>query len=73
MKQRMGRQTINGTEYVFEYTTYWNKEKKRTDKKRTYIGKVVDGAFKPNLVYQLRKELEEERAKHGQGGTNEGD
>lgn len=54
-------QMINGTEYVYEYISVWNKEKKRSEQKREYIGKMVDGKFVPNKVYCLKMELAQER------------
>jgi transposase len=51
-------QIINGVEYVYEDTCYWDAKKKRGDHKRNYIGKMVEGAFVPNKRYLLRLELE---------------
>jgi transposase len=39
----------NGTEYVYEDTSYWDKEKKQNRHRRNYIGKIgPDGEFIPN-------------------------
>ena len=54
-----GTQVINGTEYVYEYDSTWDKEKKYGTHKRNYIGKMVDGVFVPNKKYEMQKELEE--------------
>lgn len=56
-----GTQVINGTEYVYEYNSIWNKEKKYGTHKRNYIGKIVDGEFIPNKKYQLQMQLEESK------------
>ena len=56
-----GTQIIGGTEYVYEYDSSWNKEKKYATHKRNYIGKIVDGVFVPNKKYLLQMELEESR------------
>ena len=58
-----GTQRINGTEYVYEYISVWNKEKKRSEQKREYIGKIVNGEFLPNKVYRLKQELAKEKAR----------
>ena len=52
-------QTVNGTEYVYDYVSKWDKEKKYSTSKREYIGKMVDGVFVPNKQYRLRMALEE--------------
>ena len=36
-------QIINGREYAYIDTPFWNSTKKRGDHKRDYIGKVVNG------------------------------
>ena len=54
-----GTQVIRGTEYVYEYDTTWNKDKKYANHKRTYIGKMVDGVFVPNKNYTLQTALNE--------------
>lgn len=50
-----GKQLINGTEYVYEYVSVWNAAKKRSEQKRSYIGKNVDGIFVPNKRYTLQQ------------------
>ena len=52
-------QIINGVEYVYEYDSTWNSEKKYGDHKRNYIGKIVDGVFVPNKKHLLELALEE--------------
>jgi hypothetical protein len=54
-----GTQVINGTEYVYEYDSTWNAEKKYGTHKRNYIGKMVNGVFVPNKKYKLQMELEQ--------------
>jgi len=54
-------QIINGREYVYEYKSVWNKEKQRSEQKREYIGRIIDGRFAPNKKYSLREELAQER------------
>lgn len=56
-----GTQVINGTEYVYEYDSTWDKGKKYGTHKRNYIGKIVDGEFVPNKKYRLQMELEESK------------
>ena len=51
----VGRQIIGGREYVYEYKSVWNKEKKRSEQKRDYIGRIIDGEFVPNKKYLLRE------------------
>lgn len=53
-----GTQFINGTEYVYDYISVWDPQKQRSEQKRTYIGKMVDGEFVPNKQYRLKQELE---------------
>jgi transposase len=53
-----GTQNINGTEYVYEYISIWNSAKKRSEQKRNYIGKNVEGVFVPNKKYTLQQQLE---------------
>lgn len=53
-----GSQVIRGVEYVYEYDSTWNSDKKYGTHKRNYIGKMVDGIFVPNKKYKLQKELE---------------
>jgi Transposase len=54
-------QIINGREYAYEYKSVWNKEKQRSEQKREYIGRIIDGEFVPNKNYQLREKLSKER------------
>ena len=49
-------QTIQGRQYVFIDTPYWNAEKHRGEHKRRYIGKIVEGQFVPNGKYLLSLE-----------------
>jgi transposase len=63
-----GRQVIDGREYVYEYKSVWNKEKRRSEQKREYIGRVIDGEFVPNKRYLLREELEKNNAAVGRRG-----
>lgn len=59
-----GKQTIQGRTYVYEYKNYWNSDKKRSEQKREYIGRIIGGEFVPNRVYKLRMELEAEKEKN---------
>jgi transposase len=54
-----GRQFINGREYVYDYKSVWNKEKQRSEQKREYIGRIIDGEFVPSKRYELQQELSE--------------
>lgn len=49
-----GEQPIKGTIYIYEATATWNPKKKRSEQKRTYIGKKdpVTGALIPNERYK---------------------
>ena len=58
-----GTQKINGVEYVYEYDSTWNTDKRYGTHKRNYIGKMVDGIFIPNKKYKLEQELEAEKKK----------
>lgn len=58
-----GIQKINGVEYVYEYDSTWNSDKKYGTHKRNYIGKMVDGVFVPNKKFMLQQELEAEKKK----------
>jgi transposase len=58
-----GTQVINGTEYVYEYDSTWDSDKKSAKHKRNYIGKNVDGVFIPNKKYELQVALEAEQNK----------
>ena len=40
-------QIINGREYAYEYKSVWNKEKQRSEQKRDYLGRIIDGEFVP--------------------------
>ena len=55
-------QIINGREYAYEYKSVWNKEKQRSEQKREYIGRIINGEFVPNKAYILREELSKEKA-----------
>jgi len=61
-------QMINGREYVYEYVSVWNKQKQRSEQKRDYIGRMVDGEFVPNKKHLLREELAQEKASAGKRG-----
>ena len=50
-------QVINGREYVYEYKSIWNREKQRSEPKREYLGRMINGEFVPNKKYLLREEL----------------
>ena len=52
-------QVIGDTEYVYEYDSTWNADKKYGTHKRNYIGKMVDGVFVPNKKHKLEIELEQ--------------
>ena len=54
-------QMIHGREYVYEYKSVWNKEKQRSEPKREYLGRMIDGEFVPSKNYLLREELEKEK------------
>jgi len=54
-------QIIGGREYVYEYKSVWNKEKQRSEPKRKYLGRMIEGEFVPNKKYLLRQELEKEK------------
>ena len=58
-----GVQKINGVEYVYEYDSTWNVDKKYGTHQRNYTGKMVDGVFMPNKKYSLQQELEVEKKK----------
>jgi hypothetical protein len=57
IKMPQGKQTINGTEYVYEYVSVWNASKKRSEQKRNYIGKNIEGVFVPNKKYKLQQQF----------------
>lgn len=48
---------IKDTEYVAIHKYWWDKEKKRGQQKRRYIGKLVDGKFVPNAAYAAELKL----------------
>ena len=60
-------QVINGREYVYEYVSVWNKEKRRSEQKREYLGRMIDGEFVPNKRHLLREELTQEREQRKRG------
>jgi transposase len=62
-----GRQIIDGREYSYEYVSVWNKEKQRSEQKREYIGRIIDGKFVPNKRYMLRQELAKEQSEKRRG------
>jgi transposase len=62
-----GRQVINGREYVYDYKSVWNKQKQRSEQKREYIGRIIDGEFVPSKRYKLEQELSEERGEKKPG------
>ncbi|MDR1380821.1 MAG: IS1634 family transposase [Tannerella sp.] len=66
-----GRQIIHGREYVYKYISIWNKEKRRSEQKREYTGRMINGEFVPNKQYRLQQELlrEQSERKHGQKPT----
>lgn len=59
----VGRQIIDGREYVYEYKNVWNKDKKRSEQKREYIGRIIDGEFVPNKKYLLRQAGNQQKEK----------
>jgi len=61
-------QIINGREYAYEYISVWNREKQRSEQKREYIGRIIDGVLVPNKKQALKKELEQEKALSGKRG-----
>ena len=56
-----GTQYIGGREYVYEYKSIWNKEKQRSEQKREYIGRMIDGELVLNKKQQLKEEFEREK------------
>ena len=50
-------QIIGGREYAYEYKSVWNKEKQRSEQKREYLGRMIDGVFVPNKKQVLKDEL----------------
>ena len=61
-------QMINGREYVYEYISVWNKKKQRSEQKREYLGRMIDGMFVPNKKQVLREELTRELEETGKRG-----
>ena len=61
----IGKQIIGGREYVYEYRSVWNKEKKRSEQKREYIGRVIDGEIVPSKGQRLKQELKKKGADKG--------
>ena len=62
-----GSQFIDGREYVYDYVSVWNKEKQRSEQKREYIGRIINGEFVPNKKQLLRQELAREQAEKRHG------
>ena len=54
-------QIIQGREYAYEYKSVWNKEKQRSEQKREYLGRIIDGVLVPNKKQALKEELARER------------
>ena len=54
-----GTQVIKGVEYVYEYDSTWNPDKKYGTHTRNYIGKNINGKFIPNKQFRLQLELQE--------------
>ena len=54
-------QTIDGREYAYEYKSVWNKEKQRSEQKREYLGRIIDGKLVPNKRQALKEELAKEK------------
>ena len=61
-------QVINGREYAYEYKSVWNKEKQRSEQKRDYLGRIIDGKFVPNKKQLLREELAQKKGTPGKRG-----
>jgi transposase len=57
-----GTQTINGKVYQYKYKSRWNKEKKRSEQDRFYMGVVEDGKLIPNDKYRLLLLLEKRKS-----------
>lgn len=51
----------NQTIYVYESTSYWDKDKQQSRNSRVCIGKLVDDVFIPNKQYKMQLELEQLR------------
>ena len=54
-------QIIQGREYAYEYKSVWNKEKQRSEQKREYLGRIIDGVFIPNKKQVLKEALAREK------------
>ena len=54
-------QIIQGREYAYEYKSVWNKAKQRSEQKREYLGRIIDGVFVPNKRQTLKEELAREK------------
>ena len=54
-------QIIGGREYVYEYKSVWNKDKQRSEQKREYLGRIIDGKFVPNKKQALKEKLAQEK------------
>ena len=52
---------IQGREYAYEYKSVWNKEKQRSEQKREYLGRIIDGVLVPNKKQALKEELAREK------------
>ena len=50
-------QIIQGREYAYEYKSIWNKEKQRSEQKREYLGRIINGVLVPNKKQALKNEL----------------
>ena len=61
-------QIIDGREYVYEYISVWNKKKQRSEQKREYLGRMIDGEFVPNKKQLLKEELTREIEEAGKRG-----
>jgi len=61
-------QIIQGREYAYEYKSVWNKDKQRSEQKREYLGRIVDGTFFPNKRQLLKEELAREKEKPAKRG-----
>ena len=49
----VAKQIIGGRMYVYEYKSTWNKERKRSEQKRQYFGRIINDEFVPNKKYLL--------------------
>ena len=62
-------QTINGREYAYEYKSIWNKEKQRSEQKREYLGRIIDGRLVPNKRQRLKEEIAQEKGTLSKRGS----